>query len=255
MCWPARLAIGALLLGCGPTIDPSGSVASTGDASTSTNTSGASTSLGTTSSSSAALPSTTTDPSEGPSSGDGGTTGECNCEGVPIDLDDEVDEGFTPAELLAMTSFLDARWTWGAIEGAADTRAAADGHYVSGAVFDEPGGGCNLWPCPEGVTINGTRVSITTADGRLDDQFDGIVTGFENGGLMFEFVTDPVPLAAIAGTLADETFDHDGTPYIATTVFLDLIWLYDNDALTLQFAALYGDDGVQRIQLGAYEPR
>lgn len=254
--WPARFAIGASLLACGPVVDPSGSAASTGDASTSSmKTSGTSTSLGTASSSSTAAPSTTADASEGPSSGDRGTTGECNCEGTPIDLNDEVDEGFTPAELLAMTSFLDARWIWGAIEAAPDTRAVAAGQYVSGAVFDAPGGGCDLWPCAAGVTINGTRVSIATADGRLDDHFDGILAGFENGGLMFEFVSDPVPLAAVAGTLADETFDNQGTPYIATTVSLDLVWLYDNDALTLQFAALYGDDGVQRIQLGAYEPR
>ncbi|MFO0631680.1 MAG: hypothetical protein U0168_02385 [Nannocystaceae bacterium] len=154
-----------------------------------------------------------------------------------------------------MTPFLDARWTWGAIEAAAETTATADAQYEGGAVFDEPGGGCDLWPCAEGVTIHGTRVSIATADGRLEDHFDGVITGYENGGLMFEFVSDPVPLAAIAGTLAADTFDNQGTPYVATTVFLDLVWLYDNDALTLQFGALYGDDGVQRILLGVYEPR
>jgi hypothetical protein len=178
MGWCARLAVGASLLACGPAVDISDEG---GGASTSSmTTSGASTSAGTPMSSSTSPPSMTADSSDGSSSEGGGTTEICSCEGTPIAITDEVDEGFTPAELLDMTAFLDARRVWGAIEAAPDTYAAAAGQHVGGDVFDEPGGGCDFWPCPAGVTIHGTRVSIATADGRLDDHFDGALTGFEH---------------------------------------------------------------------------
>jgi hypothetical protein len=62
-----------------------------------------------------------------------------------------------------------------------------------------------------------------------------------------------VPLAALTGTLADETFDNDGLPYFVSTVQLDMVWSYENDALSLQFVALRGN-GSQQINLGVYEP-
>jgi hypothetical protein len=39
-------------------------------------------------------------------------------------------------------------------------------------------------------------------------------------------------------------------PYVPKTVRLELVWVYENEALTLQFATLYGSDGTQWAPLG-----
>jgi hypothetical protein len=190
------------------------------------------------------------------SSGDSGveTTGGCSCEGEPIGIDDEVDGGFRPSELLAATVFADALWVWPALDLDPSTLGSGGGAYGGGEIWDEVGGCCGNFicvPCPAGVTMHGIELSISTTDGRLDHAFTGRITGPDefDGDVVFE--SEPIPFDTLGGTIGEELAARSG--FIPQTVHLIARWQHDDPELALESIELWGEDGDSELRLGYHE--
>jgi hypothetical protein len=173
---------------------------------------------------------------------------------MPIGLDDTVDEGFTPAELLDGVAFADVLWIWGALAGDPETTGAGGASHRGGDVIDEVGGCCGFLceACPAGVTIHGVALTITTADGRLAHTFSGRFAGPRESGDL-DLRSEPVPLESLQGTLPSEAFLYGAYPFAPTEVFLVATWQFET-GFSLDTLELWGDDGEDQVRLGRYEP-
>jgi hypothetical protein len=225
----------------GTTSGPTTTASTTTSPSTTTTTSAS-----TSSSTSTSTAETDTGETSGSDASEGGTTDFCSCEGMPIGLDDEVDEGFTPSEVIDGAPFADVQWIWYGLEAQPETTSTSGVEYKGGAVFDEVGGCCGSFlcaPCPEGVTIHEVMIAFSTADGRVAHAFTGNLTGPGFDGI--EFQSEPVPLASLGGWLAREPFFSEGVPYETESVTLLAVWSFEDEQMVLDRAELYGDDFVR----------
>jgi hypothetical protein len=195
--------------------------------------------------------STVTSASTGGTSGDGTTTeepwsestGSCSCEGLPIGLDDEVEEGVTPAQLLAGASFVDVELVWYAIAETPATTSSGTTSYHGGIVTDEVGGCCGNFlciPCPEGVTIGDVSLALSTADGRIQDTFTGSLTGPSEVFVSVDFMSEPVPIGSLTGTLGTETFDADAVPFTPTAISIQVGWGWGDGTPVIETVRVIG---------------
>jgi len=191
------LVVVALTIGCGPAVvtpgdeqgndSSSGPVSETDSPSTtiadSTVDPDPSTTIATTSPTSDATTSTTSD-----TSGDESSSGdpfECGCPpNVPIEFDDVLQRGFTPAEAIAQFDDAVLELEWLAYGEQPNTMLHVDVSYTGGAVEQGPGGsdGCLFLsaPCDEGLVMD-VVLTVSTDDGWViwttPAQLTGIVGG------------------------------------------------------------------------------
>lgn len=249
------------LAGCGPQVVVPEDDGSTGSDATSTS----GVSVGSTRGDDTAPPMTTAMPpspsttasDDGPSTsttngddttddGSDGDSGDmCTCEGRPVELRTQLDEGFTPAELLEYVGSTSYAWTWSAIDGDPETTVQIDVVYEDGAITDEVGGCCGSFlcaPCPFGATVE-AFLRITSADGRLDEYVSATITGtivpdIDGDGIWS--VSAQVPIGSLGGSLTTDMFADRKGPIVFDTVELSQSWDWGFDGEVSRYAFLVG---------------
>jgi hypothetical protein len=110
---------------------------------------------------------------------------ECSCPpNVPIEFEDELERGFTPAQALAIFDDTSYDFYWTAYDGQPMTTLHLEVAYLGGPVAQGPGGsdGCQFisGPCDDGVVMD-VELRVSTDDGWLiwttPAQLVGVVDG------------------------------------------------------------------------------
>ncbi|MBC8072864.1 MAG: hypothetical protein IAG13_31370 [Deltaproteobacteria bacterium] len=162
-------------------------------------------------------------------SSEGDSAEGCGCPpNVPIEFDDMLERGFTPAEAIAEFDDATLAFEWIGYPEQPPTTLHLDVEYTGGAVAQGPGGsdGCMFLsgPCHDGVVMEVT-LSLSTADGWLIWTTPAELTGVvgERGYYVELSLAAYADVGASTGSLAEQPLVVEGMPVTIEALRFDAV--------------------------------